>query len=64
MNDVLKLPRRERSFLAKKLLESFETAFSAGEMQEFERRSSEVREGSVEPLTLEELQLWRKRRKD
>ncbi len=58
MQDVLKLPRTERSFLAKKLLESLETdeSFSAGEMQEFQRRSREIREGSVKPLTLEELQ--------
>ncbi len=57
MQDVLKLPRTERSFLAKKLLESLETdeSFSDGEMQEFERRSREVREGAVKPLTLEEL---------
>ena len=58
MQDVLKLPRTERSFLAKKLLESLETdeAFDAEEMRVFESRSREIREGTVKPLTLEQLQ--------
>ena len=59
MHDVLKLPRPERSFLAKKLLESLETdeTFDAEEMRIFEGRSREIREGTVKPLTLEQLRL-------
>lgn len=58
MQDVLKLPRSERSFLARKLLESLESdeSFSAHEMRLFQSRSREIREGSVKPLTLEQLQ--------
>lgn len=58
MQNVLKLSRTERSFLARKLLESLETdeSFSAEEMQIFQNRSREIREGSVKPLTMEQLQ--------
>lgn len=58
MHDVLKLPRTERSFLARKLLESLESddTFHSAEMAEFQNRSREIREGSVSPLTLELLQ--------
>lgn len=58
MRDVLKLPRTERSFLAKKLLESLESdeSFNAEEMKEFQSRSLEIREGRVEPMTLTQLQ--------
>lgn len=58
MQDVLKFPRADRSFLARKLLESLETddSFTPKEMREFESRSREVREGTVSPLTLEQLQ--------
>ncbi len=58
MQDVLKLPRTERSFLARKLLESLESdeTFSSVEMADFQKRSREIREGSVSPLTLEQLQ--------
>jgi putative addiction module component (TIGR02574 family) len=58
MQDVLKLPRTERSFLAKKLLESLEAdeSFSAEEMEVFQSRSREIREGRVKPMTLEQLQ--------
>ncbi|MEO5916584.1 MAG: addiction module protein [Luteolibacter sp.] len=58
MADVLKLPRTERSFLAKKLLESLETdePFSTEELKMFQNRSAEIREGRVKPLTLEQLQ--------
>jgi hypothetical protein len=58
MHDVLKLPRTERSFLARKLLESLESdeTFSPVEMTDFQNRSREIREGSVSPLTLEQLQ--------
>lgn len=57
MQDVLKLPRTERSFLAKKLLESLESGetFDAEELQIFETRSREIREGTVKPLTLDQL---------
>lgn len=55
---VLSLPRTDRSYLAKKLIESLETdeAFTSEEMEIFSRRSREVRDGTVKPLTLEELQ--------
>ena len=58
MQDVLKLPRAERSFLARKLLESLETEenFGSGELEVFQNRSREIREGSVKPLTLDQLQ--------
>ena len=58
MQDVLKLPRAERSFLARKLLESLETEekFDSGELEVFQNRSREIREGSVKPLTLDQLQ--------
>jgi hypothetical protein len=58
MHDVLKLPRTERSFLARKLLESLESdeTFSLVEMADFQNRSREIREGSVSPLSLEQLQ--------
>jgi putative addiction module component (TIGR02574 family) len=58
IQDVLKLPRTERSFLAKKLLESLETdeSFSAEEMEVFQSRSREIHEGRVKPMTLEQLQ--------
>jgi len=57
MQDVLKLPRTERSFLAKKLLESLESdeTFDAEELRIFEGRSREIREGTVKPLTLDQL---------
>jgi putative addiction module component (TIGR02574 family) len=57
MQDVLKLPGTERSFLAKKLLESLESGetFDAEELQIFETRSREIREGTVKPLTLDQL---------
>lgn len=58
IQDVLKLPRTERSFLAKKLLESLETdeSFSTEELELFRSRSREVHEGRVKPMTLEQLQ--------
>ena len=58
MQDVLKLPRTERSFLARKLLESLESdeKFSPVEIADFQNRSREIREGSVSALTLEQLQ--------
>jgi len=58
IQDVLNLPRAERSFLAKKLLESLESdeSFSTEEMKVFQNRSQEIREGLVKPMTLEQLQ--------
>ena len=58
MQEVLKLPRTDRSYLAKKLIESLEVdeSFTIEEMEIFQRRSREIREGSVKPLTLEQLQ--------
>jgi hypothetical protein len=58
MEDLLKLPRTERSFLAKKLLESLDTdeSFTAEEMDEFRGRSREISKRTVNPLSLEQLQ--------
>jgi hypothetical protein len=58
MQEVLNLPRTDRSYLAKKLIESLEIddSFTVEEMEIFNRRSREIREGSVSPLTLEQLQ--------
>jgi hypothetical protein len=58
MQEVLKLPRTDRSYLAKKLIESLEVdeSFTVEEMETFYHRSREIREGSVKPLTLEQLQ--------
>ena len=58
MREVLKLPRTDRSYLAKKLIESLEMdeTFTAEEFGIFERRSREIHNGSVKPLTLEQLQ--------
>jgi len=58
MQEVLNLPRTDRSYLAKKLIESLEMddSFTVDEMESFKRRSREIREGSVKPLTLEQLQ--------
>ena len=58
MQEVLSLPRTDRSYLAKKLIESLETdeSFTTEEMEIFNRRSRETREGLVKPLTLEQLQ--------
>lgn len=49
MQEGLRLPRTDRSYLAKK-------SFTVEEMKTFQRRSREIREGSVKPLTLEQLQ--------
>lgn len=58
IQDVLNLPRAERSFIAKKLLESLESdeSFSGEEMKVFQNRSQEIREDLVKPMTLEQLQ--------
>jgi len=58
IEEILSLPRTDRSYLAKKLIESLEMdeAFTSKEMEIFSRRSREVLDGTVKPLTLEELQ--------
>ena len=58
MQDILKLPRTERSYIARKLIESLEAdeSFSTEEMEVFERRSRDIRSGTVAPLTAEQLQ--------
>jgi hypothetical protein len=58
IQEVLNLPRTDRSYLAKKLIESLEMddSFTVEEMETFNRRSREIRQGSVKPLTLEQLQ--------
>jgi hypothetical protein len=58
IQEVLSLPRTDRSYLAKKLIESLEMddAFTVEDMETFNRRSREIREGSVTPLTLDQLQ--------
>jgi Putative addiction module component len=58
MQEILSLPRTDRSYLAKKLIESLEMddSFTVEELETFKRRSSEIREGSVKPLTLEQLE--------
>jgi hypothetical protein len=57
IRDVLSLPRPERSFLARKLIESLEAdeSFTAEELRSFEKRSQEIRDGVVTPLSLGEL---------
>ena len=58
MDELLGLPRADRSYLATKLIESLETdePFTAGELEVFRRRSREIREGVVKPLSLEQLE--------
>ena len=58
IQEVLNLPRTDRSYLAKKLIESLEMdeSFTGEEMETFNRRSLEIREASVKSLTLEQLQ--------
>lgn len=58
MQEVLSLPRTDRSYLAKKLIESLEMdeSFTTEEIKALNQRSRETRDGSVKPLTLEQLQ--------
>ena len=58
LQEVLNLPRTDRSYLAKKLIESLEMddSFTVEELETFKRRSREIREGAVKPLTLEQFQ--------
>lgn len=57
MGDVLDLPRADRTYLAKKLLESLDEVESLTMEQKstLERRSQEVREGEVATMGLDEL---------
>ena len=57
MDDVLELPRADRSYLAKKLLESLDRrdSLTVAQQSELDRRSSELSDGKVNPLSLEDL---------
>jgi len=57
MDEVLDLPRADRSYLAKKLLESLDQTDSLTVNQQglVDRRSAEMKEGKVKPLSLEKL---------
>lgn len=57
MDEVLKLPRSDRGYLAEKLIESLdeEGELSDPEKELLDRRSCELHEGSVESLSLEQL---------
>ena len=57
MNEVLDLPRTDRTYLTKKLLESLdrEEALSEEQKNTLERRSREIRDGTVEAMGMDEL---------
>ena len=57
MDNVLELPRADRSYLAKKLLESLDRrdSLTVAQQSELDRRSSELSDGKVNPLSLEDL---------
>ena len=57
MDKVLELPRADRSYLAKKLLESLDRrdSLTVAQQSELDRRSSELSDGKVNPLSLEDL---------
>jgi len=57
ISDVLDLPRTDRTYLTKKLLESLDETevLSKAEQNTVERRSRELREGVVKGLSLDEL---------
>ena len=57
MDNVLELPRADRSYLAKKLLESLDRrdSLTVAQRSVIERRSSELSEGKVKPLSVEDL---------
>ncbi len=57
ISDALDLPRTDRTYLTKKLLESLDEMeeLSAEEQVTIERRSRELREGVVKGLSLDEL---------
>ena len=58
MDNVLELPRADRSYLAKKLLESLDRTDSLTENQRnmIDRRSVEMKNGQINPLSMEQLQ--------
>ncbi|MAS92293.1 MAG: hypothetical protein CMO55_03770 [Verrucomicrobiales bacterium] len=57
INDALTLPRSDRGYLAQKLIESLDDRddFTDEEKATLDRRSQEMKDGTVEPLTLEQL---------
>lgn len=57
IDEALHLPRTERTYLAKKLIESLEEgeSLTRDERLQLERRSQEIRSGAVQTLTLDEL---------
>jgi hypothetical protein len=54
---AIHLPRTDRSYLVKKIIESLENeeSFTTEELKTFARRSLEFRDSSVKSLSLEEL---------
>jgi putative addiction module component (TIGR02574 family) len=57
INDVLSLPRADRGYLAQKLIESLddERDLTDDEKATLDRRSQEMKDGTVTPLTLDQL---------
>jgi len=57
MDNVLDLPRADRSYLVKKLLESLEVtdSLTVNQQNMIDRRSSEMVNGKVKPLSMEQL---------
>jgi len=57
INEVLSLPRTDRGYVAQKLIESLddERDLTADEKATLDRRSREMKDGTVTPLTLDEL---------
>jgi len=57
MDNVLDLPRVDRSYLVKKLLESLDMtdSLTVNQRSMIDRRSSEIADGKVKPLSMEQL---------
>ncbi len=57
MDDALKLPRTDRGYLAQKIIESLDqkSEISEAEKELLQRRSRELRDGTVKGLSLEGL---------
>lgn len=57
MADVLTLPRTDRGYIAQKIIESLddETELPTEEKATLDRRSQELRDGTVKPISLEQL---------
>ena len=57
MDDVLTLPRTDRGYIAQKIIESLDddTELSTEEKATLDRRSREMRDGTVKPISLEQL---------